>query len=77
MLEVKLAKFIEDYRIWCLFNKGKSGIVDLKEILWGVMFEPLKNINEFKKFKISKIIGTIVWDNGADIAPEYLLENIN
>ena len=36
-------------------------------------FQPLKQIDEFKKFHVHK---TLVWDNGADIAPEYLRDRL-
>jgi len=50
--------------------------VDLENDLWGTVFEPLKNIDRFKKFTVSKELGTIVWENEADFAPEFLLEKV-
>ena len=40
------------------------------------MFEVLKNITAFKDFKVDPDIETIVWYNGADLAPEFLYENM-
>ena len=37
-------------------------------------FEPLKNIEYFKKVKVDEEIETICWENGADFSPEYLYE---
>ena len=47
------ARHIKDYKVWLKFNDGKSGEVDLtKEISWGEVFEPLKDLDYFKNFKI-------------------------
>jgi hypothetical protein len=70
LIKVINAKFIEGYKIEIKFNDGKTKIIDFKDQLWGEMFEPLKNIEYFKKFKLNPF--TIEWENGADFAPEYL-----
>jgi hypothetical protein len=77
MIEVKNAHYVEDYSIWVEFNNGKAGIIDLKNELWGNVFDALKDMNLFKKFKVSEIMNTIEWENGADLAPEFLYEKIN
>ena len=76
MIEVTGAKYLQDYKVWLEFNNGKSGEVDLESHFWGPAFIPLKNIEEFKMFKISNELGTIIWDNEADFAPEFLLSNL-
>lgn len=77
MIEIVEAIHIEGYHIWLKFNNGVSGKVNLENDLWGSVFEPLKNLDEFKKFTVSKEFGTIVWENKADFAPEYLYEKIS
>lgn len=76
MLEVVSAEHLEEYKIYLHFNNGQSGIVDLAESLWGPVFEPLKEIDQFKKFHLSPIVHTIVWENEADLAPEFLYETM-
>jgi hypothetical protein len=76
MLMVKNASYQSNYRIWVEFNNGENGIVDLNGALWGTVFEPLKDLNEFKKFRVSEIFNTIVWENGADLAPEFLHKHL-
>ncbi|MBU0896054.1 MAG: DUF2442 domain-containing protein [Candidatus Omnitrophica bacterium] len=76
MIYVKEAKYKEDYKIWCRFSNGKNGIVDLKGKLWGPVFEPLQDKEKFKNFKLSDILHTIAWENGADFAPEFLCEHL-
>ena len=76
ILHVKEAKYIRDYVLWLRFNDGAEGEVDLSNELNGEVFEPLKDINNFRSFKVDPTLETIVWENGADLAPEFLYENI-
>jgi hypothetical protein len=66
------ARYVDDYIIWLRFNDGSEGEVDLKDELWGPVFEPLKDRNHFRQFKVHPELHTIVWDNGADFSPEFL-----
>ena len=76
MIEVTDVKYINDYKIWLKFNNGISGQVDLKDDLWGPVFEQLKDKSYFASVRVSKTLGTIFWDNDADIAPEHLFEKL-
>lgn len=76
ILHVKEAKYIRDYVLWLRFNDGAEGEVDLSNELNGEVFEPLKDISNFRSFKVDPTLETVVWENGADLAPEFLYENI-
>lgn len=71
-LHVIDAEYDENYRLKLKFNNGAEGIVDLEEELYGEVFEPLKDLDLFRKFTLTS--RTIEWPTGADFAPEYLLE---
>ena len=71
---LKVAEYIDAYRLRLTFSDGKVGELDLADELWGEMFEPLKDIELFKSFRIDQELGTVVWPNGADFAPEYLYQ---
>ena len=75
-LHVRQANYIGGYRIWVRFNDGSEGVVDLSDCLDGEVFEPLKDLNNFKAFRVDPDIETIVWDNGADLAPEFLYDKM-
>jgi hypothetical protein len=75
-LHVREARYIRDYVIWIRFNDGAEGEIDLKDELWGDVFDPLKDLAAFKSFKVDPDLETIVWKNGADLAPEFLYENM-
>jgi len=69
-IEVKQAKYQKDYVVLITFSDGKTKLVDLKDSLSGIMFEPLRDMAYFRNFKTS--FNTLEWPNGADFAPEYL-----
>jgi hypothetical protein len=75
ILHVKEAKYLHDYVIWLRFNDGVEGEVDLANELEGEVFGPLRDIQKFKSFKVDPILETVVWEHGADLAPEFLYEN--
>jgi hypothetical protein len=72
MLHVVDAKYIDGYRIEVSFNDGRKGVADLKEALRGPAFESLKDEAVFRRFAVDKELDTLVWENGADLAPEYI-----
>ena len=72
LLHVTDAKYLRDYVIWLRFNDGAEGEVDLEPELEGEVFGPLKDLEQFKKFRVDPELDTVVWDNGADLAPEFL-----
>ncbi|WP_445768349.1 DUF2442 domain-containing protein [Rheinheimera sp.] len=41
-------------------------------MLNGPVFEPLKEITVFRKVSVDPELETVVWPNGADLAPEFL-----
>lgn len=60
----------EDYTLLVEFDNGERKVFDVKPYLNKKAFEKLKDINEFKKVKISGL--SIRWENGADICPDEL-----
>ncbi len=74
MLHIKSAKYVSDYKIWVAFDDGTSGEVDLNGVLLGPVFEPLKDLVTFKKVTVDPELETVIWPNGADLAPEFLKE---
>ena len=71
-LHVTNARYLEDYKVEVSFNDGRKGIADLTDALKGPIFEPLKNKSAFSRLVVDKELDTIVWSNGADLAPEYI-----
>ena len=69
------AEYLRDYKILATFEDGKTGVIDLEHELWGEVFEPLRDVGLFRRFRFDPELDTIVWPTGADLAPEYLYEN--
>ena len=66
------ARHVEAHTIWIRFSDGSDGEVDLKDELWGPMFEPLRDPQTFRHFKVHPGLHTVVWENGADFSLEFL-----
>ena len=69
------AEYLRGYKILVTFEDGKAGVIDLEHELWGEVFEPLRDVGLFRRFRFDSELDTIVWPTGADLAPEYLYEN--
>lgn len=69
------AEYLREYKILVTFDDGKTGVIDLEHELWGEVFEPLRDVGLFRRFRFDAELDTIVWPTGADLAPEYLYEN--
>lgn len=71
-VRVTEAQLVRDHVIRVRFNHGSEGEVDLSDELDGPVFEPLKDPEVFARFRVDPDTHTIVWPNGADLAPEFL-----
>ena len=63
---------LHDFTLRIGFSDGTSRDVDLEPVLWGPMFEPLRDPEEFRKVAVDRELRTIVWPNGADLDPDAL-----
>ena len=68
--------YVSDFVIRVRFDDGREGSVDLREELWGPIFEPLRDPAYFRRFRVHPELHTIVWDNGADFSPEFLYSQV-
>ena len=75
-LHVVEARYLQGYTIWVRFNDGAEGEVDLEAELEGEVFGPLLDLTAFRSLRVDPEIQTVVWENGADLAPEFLHENL-
>ena len=62
------------YSLRLVFRDGTRKQVDLLSLLDGPVFKPLLDPGFFRKATLDPVAGTVVWPNGADIAPETLYD---
>ena len=72
--DVLEARYVRDHVLWLRFRDGTAGEVDLGPVLRGEVFEPLSDLDYFKRFTIHPQFRTLVWPNDVDLAPEFLHE---
>jgi len=71
--KIKSVKPLPGFRLEVEFQDGKLGIVSMQKRLFGPVFEPLKDPSFFEQVSVDEF-GAVCWPNGADIAPEAVLE---
>jgi hypothetical protein len=65
------------YEVHLRFADGLAADVDLSYLVGlGPVFEPLRDIDYFRKLKVTEFHDTIEWPNEADIAPETLYDHV-
>lgn len=70
------ARYVANFTIWLRYDDGLEGEVDLSQDLSGPVFEPLRDMEYFRRFQLHPELRTLVWPNGADFAPEFLREKV-
>ena len=74
ILHTTEVKPLPDYRLFLRFNNGVAGEVNLSGDLDGEVFEPLRDSVMFAAAALHPVMRTVAWANGADLAPEFLLD---
>ena len=72
--DVLEARYVSAYVVWLRFRDGTSAEVDLSAALHGPVFEPLRDPEAFRQFRLDPQFHTLVWPNDVDLAPEYLYD---
>jgi len=71
------ARHVSGHRIWLGCSDGGEDVVDLDGELTGAVLEALRDVAASKRFRVDEVFHTLVWENGADLAPEFLHARIH
>ncbi|MFL5911913.1 MAG: DUF2442 domain-containing protein [Gaiellaceae bacterium] len=74
LVHVTDVEVIADYQLRITFEDGTVGDVMFADREWNGVFEPFKDPRCFAEVMVDHQLGTIVWPNGLDMAPEPLYE---
>ncbi len=69
---VVAVQVVKPYVLDVAFADGTRRQVDLEPVLYGPVFEPLRDPARFAQASVDPVLGTVVWPNGADVSPEFL-----
>ena len=73
---VESFEIISSYTLTIGFDDGTKQVINFEPVLSGELFGPLRDLNLFNQVTIDPEVHTLVWPNGADLAPEFLHQNL-
>lgn len=73
MIWVTDARHLGAYRLWVRFSDATEGEIDLGDLIRGDQRPIVVALRDPAAFAALRVdMDTVVWDNGFDLAPEYL-----
>jgi hypothetical protein len=77
LVRIQSVEVLHGFWVRLQFTDGTTREVNLDPYLYGPVFEPIRNDpTVFRSVKVDQRMGTIVWENGADIDPDVLYHNL-
>ena len=77
LVRIRTVQVLEGFTVRLEFTDGSHKEVDLEMYLRGPVFDPIRNDPRvFRSVRVDQRMGTIVWENGADIDPDVLYYGI-
>jgi len=71
--DIVVIKPLEGYQLLLRFEDDLEGVVDISQLIqFSGIFAPLQDRVYFTSAQIHPELGTIVWENGADLDPDVL-----
>ena len=73
--QIRAVEYLDGHRLRLTFADGLVGDIDFADRFTGPVgpvFEPLREVSYFARVRVDEELGTVVWPNGADLAPDVL-----
>ena len=73
MIHVTDARHLGGYRLWVRYSDATEGEIDLADVVLNdkrPIVVALRDLAVFAEMRVA--MDTVVWENGFDLAPEYL-----
>ncbi len=78
LVRIRSAQPTKGFRVRIEFTDGTIREVNLEPYLRGPVFQQMKaDLKTFRSFRVDARMGTLVWDNGADIDPDVLYRELD
>jgi len=72
------ARALSGFRLWLRFSDSSEGEVSLREFIEADRREIVRQLQDPVAFAAMKVDSdTVVWENGFDLAPEFLRARLN
>jgi hypothetical protein len=72
-VRIRSVEPLAGFKVRLGFTNGTEKEIDLEPYLHGPVFEPLRQDPAlFRRVSVDERMGTIVWENGADMDPDVL-----
>ena len=76
-MDIEEVAVLHDHVVRLKFADGSEREIDLSPYLHGPIFEDIRrDARRFAEVRVDADAGTIVWPNGADLAPDVLYAGI-
>ena len=74
LIDVTEVRPLPNRQLDLTFGDGLRATIEMDRVLKGYtgVFAPLLEADFFRKVKVDRELGTIVWPNGADVCPDVL-----
>ena len=74
IIHITKVKVVGSHSLVLAFDNGVQKRVNLRQELYGPIFEPLRDPSYFAKAYVDPDSRTVAWPNGADFAPDFLYQ---